>query len=68
LIRDKPYQKQAIKCAIKEVLTLPYAFNSKTIGLLQLLLNELEKDPIPNTEPCYDSPHKREITKVKNNK
>ena len=41
---DKPYQKQAIKCALKEVLELPYVLNANIKEVLEKLGDQLARD------------------------
>ncbi len=42
--RDKTPQKKAIKCAIKEVLELPYVLAAQTKDMLENLLSQLSRD------------------------
>ncbi len=58
LRRDKPYQKQAIKCAVKEVLELPYVLNANIKELLEGLQDHLAHDIDIKPSVSQYSPHK----------
>lgn len=47
---DKPAQRQGIKCAVKEILTLPFALNQTCANFLRDLLSLLEDEQFETQE------------------